>query len=216
MTHGLDSNALTSHQTATAVNQVMTAAQGKILLIARNYAETGVKELFYELYELVRENQTKPDVFPINGQFAVVHPSTWIDRYDMRVTVGIGNGSKDQQLMHLQGVAQMLQMVGSTEYGYLITAENVYNLASEFIKNSGYFPDKYISHPSQVEPPPPPPNPDLIRAQADAGLKGAQAQKTQMETQLEPAQFDWQKKVDATEATLEATQDRPVGLQRGK
>jgi len=224
MTHGLDESTLSSHQTAAAVNQVMSAAQAKIQLIARNFAETGVKELFLELYNLIREYQTKPDLVPIAGRYAVVNPPEWTDRHDVHVTVGIGNGNKDQQLFHLSQISQMLQQVGATPYGYLITAENVFNLASEFIKNSGYQnPVKFISNPQQVQPPEPQPDPQLIAAQAamvtaesNKIYKGAQSQKLQKETELEPQKFDWQKKKDAAEVGLEATQERGVGIGNGK
>lgn len=224
MTHGLDESALSSHQTAAAVNQVMSAAQGKIQLIARNFAETGVKELFLELYKLIRENQTKPDLVPIAGRYAVVNPPEWIDRHDVHVTVGIGNGNKDQQLFHLSQISQLLQQIGSTQFGYLITADNVFNLASEFIKNSGYQnPVKFISNPTQVQPPEPKPDPQLIAAQAtmleannNKVYKEAQAGKLKADVMQSQQKFDWQKKIDAAEVGLEATQERAVGLQKGK
>ncbi|RLD54638.1 MAG: hypothetical protein DRI97_11145, partial [Bacteroidetes bacterium] len=186
MTQGLDENSLNSHQTVGAVTTMMSAAQGKILLIARNFAETGVKDLFLELYNQIREFQTTPDILPVAGRFAVVNPPEWQDRYDVHVTVGIGNGNKDQQLMHLNNIGQMISGLQQTKYGYLITADNAFNLASEFIKNSGYInPTKFISNPATVEEPHPPPNPDLIRAQADAGSKQASAQNDQGKLQLE-------------------------------
>ena len=54
MSQGVNENALTSHTTATAVNAVMTAAQSRVELIARNFAETGVKELMRRIYELLQ------------------------------------------------------------------------------------------------------------------------------------------------------------------
>ena len=220
MTAGLDQSALSSHQTATAVNQVMTAAQGKILLIARNFAETGVKELFVEMYNQIREHQTTPDLVPISGRYALVNPKEWIERQDVHVTVGIGNGNKDQQLFHLSQISQLLQQIGGTQFGYLISAENVYNLATEFIKNSGYVnPNKFISNPATVEPPEPKPDPALIMAQsaqmdaqANAQKKQADAQKDQATLQLDAQKFDWSKKVQAAEVGLEAEQARPVGI----
>jgi hypothetical protein len=224
MTAGLDSSALSSHQTASAVNQVMSAAQGKILLIARNFAETGVKELFIEMYNQIREHQTTPDLVPISGRYALVNPKEWIERYDVHVTVGIGNGNKDQQLHHLGQISQLLQQIGGTEYKYLITAENVFNLASEFIKNSGYVnPTKFISNPATTEKPQPEPNPILISAQAqqldaqtNQGKKQADAQNDQGKLQLEGDKFLWEKKVNAAEVVMEDSQKRPVGLGDGK
>ncbi len=217
MTQGLDDNALNSHQTVGAVTTMMTAAQGKILLIARNFAETGVKELFVELYNQIREYQTTPDILPIEGRFAIVNPPEWRDRYDVHINVGIGNNSKDQQLLHLSAIGNMISGIQQTEFGYLIQAENVFNLASEFIRNSGYIsPAKFISNPANVEPPEPAPDPELIRAQADAGAKKAGAENDQGKLQLEGAKHLWDKKVNAAEVSLEATQDRPVGIDTGK
>jgi hypothetical protein len=217
MTAGLDQSALSSHQTASAVNQVMTAAQGKILLIARNFAETGVKELFLELYNLIREYQTTPDLVPISGRYAIVNPSEWIERYDVHVTVGIGNGNKDQQLFHLSQISQLLMGIKGTDYGYLITAQNVFNLASEFIKNSGYHdPTKFISNPAKVQPPPPKPDPLLIQAQATAADVQNKGEYNKGKLALENDKHQWEKKVNASEVALEATQSRPVGLQEGK
>lgn len=220
MTAGLNESALSSHQTASAVNQVMSAAQSKILLIARNFAETGVKELFVELYNQIREHQTTPDLVPISGRYALVNPKEWIERTDVHVTVGIGNGNKDQQLFHLSQIGQMLQSVQNSQFGYLVDADNVFNLASEFIKNSGYQnPTQFISNPATVEPPPPPPNPELIVAQAtemNAETKRMEAQldaqKAQGEQQLDTEKFLWEKKVNAAEVGLEAEQKRPVGI----
>ena len=231
MTAGLDVNALNSHTTATGVNQVMTAAQQKILLIARIYAETGVKNLFRKLYEEVRTHSTKEDVVRLRGQFVAVRPFDWIDRKDMQVTVGIGNGNKDQQAYHLQQIGTMLQQIGGTEYGYLISPQNVYGYATEMIKNSGYKnPELFISDPRNTPPPPPQPNPDLIEAQAEAAKDMSQAKKNEaeaeakliearnktLELELEREKFEWQKKVDAAELSVEASQERPVGIGTGR
>ena len=224
MTQGLDSNALTSNTAATAVNQVMTAAQQKILLIARVFAETGVKELFLHLYRLARTHSTEADIVRLRGRFVEVNPFDWADRHDMTVTVGIGNGNKDQQLFHLNNISQMLQTIGNTQFGYLITAENVHTLASEFIKNAGYKNvNSFISDPAQTPPPPPQPSPEMIEAQAeaakdqaDAQLKQQQLQLDMQSQQLEREKFEWQKKIDAAELGVEVQQGRAVGIGDGK
>ena len=59
MSQGMNENALTSHTTATAVNAVMSAAQSRVELVARNFAETGVKDLMIRIYELLYKNQDK-------------------------------------------------------------------------------------------------------------------------------------------------------------
>ena len=234
MNQGLDPSALTSNTAATAVNQVMTASQEKIQLIARIFAETGVKELFLQLYRLSRTNNTEVDIVKLRGRFVPVAPYDWKDRYDMAVTVGLGNQNKDQQLMHLNNIATMLRGIGETQGGYLIQPQHIHSLASEFIKNAGYRnPAKFIGDPSQVKPPEPQQSPDMIAAQgesqkdmADAQLKQVQAQAQQAEAQLkqtelqiklenmkfEREKFEWMKKKEAAELGLEAVQKRPVGI----
>ena len=234
MTQGLDASALTSNTAATAVNQVMTAAQEKIQLIARIFAETGVKELFLQLYRLARTNSSEVDIVKLRGRYTPVAPYDWKDRYDMAVTVGLGNQNKDQQLMHLNNISTMLTGIGNTQFGYLIQPQHVHKLATEFIKIGGYRnAAQFIGDPADVKPPEPQPSPDMIAAQgesqkdmADAQLKQVQAQAQQAEAQLkqtelqlklenmkfEREKFEWMKKKEAAELGLEAQQKRPVGI----
>ena len=100
MSQGMNENALTSHTTATAVNAVMSAAQSRVELVARNFAETGVKELMYKIYELLLKNQDKERVVMLRNNWVPVRPDSWNDKYDCTVSVALGNGNKDQQLAH--------------------------------------------------------------------------------------------------------------------
>jgi len=58
---GLNEGTLTSHTTAAAVSQTMTAAQQRVELIARCFAETGVKDLMNMIYEIVQKIRTKKE-----------------------------------------------------------------------------------------------------------------------------------------------------------
>lgn len=52
---GIDANAL-ANQSATAVNQAFTAAQARMKLIARIFAETGIRDLFALLHQIIRKH----------------------------------------------------------------------------------------------------------------------------------------------------------------
>lgn len=80
MSQGLNENALTSHTTATAVNAVMGAAQSRVELIARNFAETGVKDLMITIYELLLKNQDKERVVKLRNEWVPVRPDVWNDK----------------------------------------------------------------------------------------------------------------------------------------
>jgi len=102
---GLDANSL--NKTASGIAQVMSAAQQRIELVARTFAETGVKDLFKLVHRLVRTSYTKPDVVRLRNKWIDVDPREWKNRNDLTISVGLGAGNKDQQLMHLTTILQM-------------------------------------------------------------------------------------------------------------
>ena len=127
MSQGLDENALTSHTTATAVNAVMGAAQSRVELIARNFAETGVKDLMICIYELLHKNQDKERMIKLRNEWVPVRPDVWRDKFDCTVSVALGSGNKDQQMMHL---SQMLSFAGEAMKGGL-----TYSKRTEYVQS---------------------------------------------------------------------------------
>ena len=159
MSQGMNENALTSHTTATAVNAVMTAAQSRVELIARNFAETGVKDLMNTIYELLLKNQDKERVIMLRNEWVPVSPGAWNEKYDCTVSVALGHGSKDQQMMHL---SQMLQFAGEAMSGGLkiVNEQNMYNLGAALVKAMGFQNvSDFLTDPSTI--PPQPQRPDL-------------------------------------------------------
>ena len=130
---GLDSNSL--NKTATGVAQIMNAAQQRIELVARTFAETGVKELFMLVHHLVRTTLTKPDIVRIRNKWVDVDPREWKARKDLSISVGLGAGNKDQQLMHLTTILQMQKeaiQIGIT------SPEKIYNALAKLTQNAGF------------------------------------------------------------------------------
>jgi hypothetical protein len=216
MSQGLDSNALTSHTTATAVNAVMSAAQSRLELIARNFAETGVKELMIRIYELLLKNQDKQRVVMLRNEWVPVRPNMWRDKYDCTVSVALGHGNKDQQLMHL---STMMQFASQAMAGGLniVSEKNLYNMGSALIKNMGFQNvDDFLTDPDSI-----PQEPSMEEQMAQAEL---QMKQKELEIKAADVQIKAQKlKVDmfeaksdaqikAAEVALEATQQRPVGI----
>ena len=130
---GLDSNSL--NKTATGVQQIMNASQQRIELVARTFAETGVKELFKLVHRLVRTTLTKPDIVRIRNKWVEIDPREWKDRKDLSISVGLGAGNKDQQLMHLTTILQMQKeaiQIGIT------SPEKIYNALAKLTQNAGF------------------------------------------------------------------------------
>lgn len=201
---GLDGNTLHSNQAATSVNQLMTAAEQQIDLIARMFAETGIKKLFQLLHEYAIKYQDQEEVFQLRGQFVKVNPSSWRQRYDLNVQVGIGNMNKDQQLMHLMRMFEMAQTVVSNGgLGVLVSEKNLYNILKEMSQNAGYKDvSKYWTDPDspeakenkrKAEEAAAQPKSDDIKAQAQMMQAQAEAAAKQAEAQIRLAEIELEK-----------------------
>lgn len=90
--------------TATAVAAMTTQAQGKLELIARTFAETGVKSLFKGILYLSSKYSDKPRILRLRGKYVPYDPRTWKSSYDVTINVGLGNGNRNEQLAMLQMV----------------------------------------------------------------------------------------------------------------
>jgi hypothetical protein len=130
---GLDSNSL--NKTATGVAQIMNASQQRIELVARTFAETGVKELFKLVHHLVRTTLTKPDIIRLRNKWVEVDPREWKARKDLSISVGLGAGNKDQQLVHLTSI---LNMQKEALAAGLTNPEKIYNALAKLTQNAGF------------------------------------------------------------------------------
>jgi len=216
MSQGMNENALTSHTTATAVNAVMSAAQSRVELIARNFAETGVKELMYRIYELLLKNQDKERVVMLRNNWIPVRPDAWNDKYDCTVSVALGNGNKDQQLAHLSAI---MQFAGQAMQGGLpiATAQNMYNIGAAMVKNMGFQNvQDFLTDPSQA---PPQPNPQQQVAQMELELKHKELEIKAADVQVKQAKIEQEYQKNAVDAQLkmaelklEEEQERGVAI----
>jgi hypothetical protein len=179
---GLDADSL--NKTATGINAIMQAAAARLELVARVFAETGVKQLFLLVHQLVRKNYTKPDIVRLRGKWVDIDPRSWKNRSDMSIAVGLGTGNKDAQLMHLQtilGAQERAMPLGVT------TPKKVYNALIKLTQNAGFRnPEEFWNDPGDAPAPAPPPDPKIettkMTLQADA-------QKFQAQTQVEQEKF---------------------------
>lgn len=112
---GLDPDVLQS-TTKTAVTATITAAQQRIELIARIFAETGVKRLMRGVQKMIHEHQDRPMTMRLRGKWVEINPKAWELCEEMTVNVGLGTGQKDEQMQMLTAIAgkqeQILQMLG--------------------------------------------------------------------------------------------------------
>tara|TARA_R100000458_G_scaffold52083_1_gene53357 strand:- start:101 stop:1120 length:1020 start_codon:yes stop_codon:yes gene_type:complete len=161
---GLDPNTLNA-KTATGVNALMTQTQMRSELIARVFAETGVKDLFRKIFELMVKYQDKEQIVELNNNYIPVKPTEWKDKFNINIVVGLGTGSKEQQIMMLNNILerqlQAFNLQGGKEMP-MVTLKNMYNTLANIIENAGLKNvDAYFINPDigkqQMPPPEPPP-----------------------------------------------------------
>ena len=219
-TQGLDADAL--NKTATGVNTLMSQTQMRMELIARIFAETGVKDLFKRIFELTVKYQDKERIIQLNNQFIPVRPTEWKNRYNISITVGLGSGSKDQQLVILNVILekqlQAFQLQGGKEYP-MVSLKNIYNTLSKMIENAGLKSvDNYFVNPDvgmrMVQPtPPPPPSPiekiEFTRIDSENKRKQAELELKLKELQSQNAKnlLDFESKIKELELKYNAQID---------
>jgi hypothetical protein len=131
---GVDPNAL-QNQVATIANQMFNASQAKVKLIARIFAETGIRDLFALLHTTIRKHGSQAQTVRLRNQWVTVDPRDWRARNDMTINVGLGTGSKAEQLAHLQLIigAQKEAIAAG-----LVSAKNLFHSAKELVKLAGH------------------------------------------------------------------------------
>ena len=195
---GLDANSL--NKTASGVAQIMSAAQQRVELVARTFAETGVKELFKLVHYLVRTTLTKPDIIRLRNKWVEVDPREWKARKDLSISVGLGAGNKDQQLMHLTSILGMQKE--AIQIG-LTSPEKIYNALAKLTQNAGFKnPEEFwtnpVNNPQGEQPKQPDPQETLIQGQLAIEQQKAQSdmQLSQQKAQAQLAQEQERSKND--------------------
>jgi type IV secretory pathway VirB10-like protein len=171
-------------------------------LIARNFAEGGVTDLFKQMLKLVCQYQNAKDIMAVSGSFVEIDPREWTNQFNLNINIGLGTNNKDQQAQHLMGLMQIQEK--ALQIG-VCTPENIYNAASLYAVALGQkSPDKFFTDPSTQPPPPPqppPPDPALLKIQADQQLQ-------QNQLQADVHKYQAEQVVRERELQLEAERDR--------
>ena len=185
---GLNADALQS-STKAAVTATMSAAQGRIELICRHFAEGGLKTLYSLINNLVIKHQDAQDVFRLNNQFIPVDPRFWDGNKDIVVNVGISKTSDEEKMAALSAFAnkqeQILQQLGPNNP--LVNLQQYANTLSKLIEMAG-FKDVTSFINTQVppmQPQPPKPDPTELLAQAEAQKAQVQAQKAVIDAETD-------------------------------
>jgi hypothetical protein len=139
MQQGLDP-AILQNTTATAVAAMTQQSTGKLELIARIFAETGVKSLFKGILHLLCKYQDREQTVRLRGEWVSFDPREWSDQYNVTINVGLGNGNRQEQIATLQMIlAKQEQIIG--QYGVnnpLVSLSQYQKTLSRMVEMAGF------------------------------------------------------------------------------
>lgn len=207
---GMNPEALQS-ATRAAVDESVLAAQQRIELFARIFAETGFKQLMKGLRRLVMEHQPRARMVRLRGKYVEVDPRSWNAARDVRVNVALGLGFTENKLAVLGVIAQQqekwLEKLGPANP--LVGLGQWRSTMARVLKLNGYPNADEFFKPldPNFQPPPapePPPDPAMMVAQAEVQKTQAEMQRAEQEFALKQAEFQAQRDNDAAKLAQQA------------
>jgi hypothetical protein len=187
-------------------------------MMARQFAEGGVRDLFLGVHDLLRSNATVADTIRLRNKWVQIDPQSWSRRKDVTIEIGIGSGNRDERAMKLMAFADriggIVEMQGGPS-GPLVTPENIYQLAEAVADSMGIkAPERFITNPADAPPQEPQPDPEAMKAQAEMQAMQAKLQMQQQEAQAkmqldqQRAEFDAQMQAAKIQAEQQAIRER--------
>lgn len=171
---GTDADSL--NKTATGVSIITQKSDMRMELMARFFA-VGMKQLFAKMLKLAVKHQDREEQMQINGgEWVAINPSEWRDQFNVKINVGLGTGSKEQQAARIMGLAQMMsglgQPAGVVRPEHVAEIIRMYAAANEFGN-----PERFVDpQPSGM-----PPTPQAYQQER----QGAEEQMQKMQEELQ-------------------------------
>ena len=187
-TQGLPADVLKSHVTTGAITGALTNAQGRIELIARIFADTGVRNIFKSVYNLIQRYENRKKIVRVQNNYFEIDPSSWREDLDVSIEVGIGYGDQDIRMNNLSTYATLVEKVAQQTEG-IINPDNIYNLMREIADEMGIKNvDRFITPPSE-EAKEPNIQEQALQAQAQALMIEAQASQVEAQVKVKEAEI---------------------------
>lgn len=188
---GLDAAALQS-STASAVQATVSQAQQHIEMIARIFAETGMKQLFKGILKLITTHQDEERMTRLNNQFVPIDPRTWNDM-DVISNVALGRGTETERIAALSQIAgkqeELMKLLGPVNA--LVSPKQYSNTLSKIVELSGFKdPSMFINTLQDGQPLVPPEVAASKKKSPEELLAEVQAQSIQADIQKKAAELE--------------------------
>jgi len=205
---GLDAGALQS-STASAVQATVSAAQQHIELIARIFAETGMKRLYKLILDIVTTHQDRERMVRLSNAFVPIDPRVWNTNMDVVINVALGRGTDQERMMMLRQIGEMQKEAMSTmgQQNPLTDMSKLANTLKAMTELAGFKDaSQFWNDPAQFQPPPDANKPDineqLIQVQIQQIQADIQKKAAELQLELQKAQMIDDRERDKLEADL--------------
>lgn len=124
-----------THNTATGINIISQMANQRLELIARNFAQTGVTDLFRHLIYCNQTFMNQETVIRLVNTPLTVYPEDLQGNFDLQVNAAMGSSNKEQTLSALQLIAQYQEKLATVN---LAGPEQFRNLFRKLCESLGF------------------------------------------------------------------------------
>lgn len=139
--HDQELQSKTVYKTASGVSQVMGAMQQRKELLARIFAETGVKDFYMACARMNVNFLDKEEAVELDGRWINIKPDDIDIEYDVEIDVGMSTGSKEiafQDILAMFNTYGMIaKQLGPATF-QLFSLENIKEMIRELWRNKGF------------------------------------------------------------------------------
>jgi hypothetical protein len=186
--------------TATQSAQVEDKQNSRAEMIARIFAETGVKRMMKLILSLLVKHQPKARMIRLRNEWVPVDPRGWNPDLDLTVNVGLGLGNKAENLAQSQALLEAMANASQTQFAPMISPENAYNAFKRFVQAVGVKNvDDYVTEPDAQQQPEAQPDPAMEKVKGEQQIA---AIKLQGEQQAQAAKIKFMQEEGAAKIQL--------------
>lgn len=184
---GLDPDVLTN-QSATSAQLAYDKSTGRTELIARIWADGGMRKLFRGILNILRTYQDFERIVRIDGQEVPIDPRAWagLEDVDVNINTGLGTGNRSRDFAILgQVIAAMKESIGSVGPNQAINFNTLNTTFKLWLESAGVDnPDTLCGDlpPNWAPQPPAPPQPSPDTVVNAESFKQVEAAKLQQKT----------------------------------
>lgn len=130
---GMDASSL--NKTATGVNIITQQANMRLEQIARNFAETGVVDLFRFLVKMNQLFINEETVIRLTNGPMKIYPDDLSGEFDLEINAAMGASTKQQNIQNLQMIEAMMEKLVAIG---LAGPKQIYNVFKKICEELGY------------------------------------------------------------------------------